>query len=109
MTQTWTSPTQGVVMVAVGLFSPTAEAVELVSLFCLASVWCSQAQASSPTVLHGEMLIRSVLKAFNVMRRAVFDYYINTCPNQGSRTIRTEEAVLISMTYLQTAISQYGV
>lgn len=27
----------------------------------------------------------------------LFDKYLNTCPNQGSRTIRTEEAVLISL------------
>eukprot|EP00873_Tetraselmis_striata_P024394 jgi/Tetstr1/444658/TSEL_032506.t1 len=40
--------------------------------------------------------------------RKLFDVYINTCPTQGSRTIRTEEAVLISMSYLQTAISKYG-
>ncbi|XP_003744780.1 putative methyltransferase C9orf114 [Galendromus occidentalis] len=31
----------------------------------------------------------------------VFDKYLNTCPLQGSRTIRTEEAVLISLSALQ--------
>lgn len=31
----------------------------------------------------------------------LFDFYVNTCPNQGSRTIRTEEAVLISLAALQ--------
>lgn len=31
----------------------------------------------------------------------LFDYYVNTCPNQGSRTIRTEEAVLISLATLR--------
>ena len=30
---------------------------------------------------------------------------LNTCPYQGSRTIRTEEAVLISLTALSAAIS----
>lgn len=30
----------------------------------------------------------------------LFDHYINTCPNQGSRTIRTEEAILVSLTAL---------
>jgi hypothetical protein len=35
----------------------------------------------------------------------VFDMYLNTCPEQGSRTIRTEEAVLISFSYLQPAIA----
>ncbi|XP_046389768.1 putative methyltransferase C9orf114 [Ischnura elegans] len=28
------------------------------------------------------------------------DYYLNTCPKQGSRTIRTEEAILISLSVL---------
>lgn len=27
----------------------------------------------------------------------LFDHYLNTLPNQGSRTIRTEEAILISL------------
>lgn len=38
----------------------------------------------------------------------VFDLYLNTCPGQGSRTIRTEEAVLISMAFLQTAVGRFG-
>lgn len=29
-----------------------------------------------------------------------FHKYLNTCPNQGTRTIRTEEAVLISLSKL---------
>ncbi|KAG6397348.1 hypothetical protein SASPL_143515 [Salvia splendens] len=29
--------------------------------------------------------------------RDIFDSYLNTCPHQGSRTIRTEEAILISL------------
>lgn len=37
--------------------------------------------------------------------RKCFDIYINTCPRQGSRTIRTEEALLISLSYLQPALS----
>ena len=36
--------------------------------------------------------------------RDAFSMYFNTCPDQGSRTIRTEEAVLISMAYLQPAL-----
>lgn len=31
----------------------------------------------------------------------LFDLYVNTCPKQGSRTIRTEEAVLISLAELR--------
>lgn len=34
----------------------------------------------------------------------LFDLYLNTCPGQGSRTIRTEEAMLISMAGLRPKI-----
>ncbi|XP_023279759.1 putative methyltransferase C9orf114 homolog [Seriola lalandi dorsalis] len=36
---------------------------------------------------------------------ALFDLYLNTCPGQGSRTIRTEEAILISMAGLREKIT----
>ena len=32
----------------------------------------------------------------------MFNIYLNTCPNQGSRTIRTEEAIFISLATLQS-------
>ncbi|XP_010876621.1 putative methyltransferase C9orf114 homolog [Esox lucius] len=35
----------------------------------------------------------------------LFDLYLNTCPNQGSRTIRTEEAILITMSNLRHKIT----
>jgi len=35
----------------------------------------------------------------------LFDYWINTCPNQGSTTIRTEEAILISMSALRNKLN----
>ncbi|XP_057424997.1 uncharacterized protein LOC130718427 [Lotus japonicus] len=35
-----------------------------------------------------------------------FNLYLNTCPNQGSRTIRTEEAIFISLQYFQEPISR---
>lgn len=38
----------------------------------------------------------------------VFDLYLNTCPQQGSRTIRAEEAILISAAFLQTPLMTYG-
>lgn len=38
----------------------------------------------------------------------VFDMYINTCGDQGSRTIRSEEAILISLTYLHGDLSCSG-
>ena len=31
----------------------------------------------------------------------LFDFYVNTCPLQQTRTVRTEEAVLISLCQLQ--------
>lgn len=36
----------------------------------------------------------------------VFNLYLNTCPHQGSRTIRTEEAIFISLQYFQEPISR---
>ncbi|XP_038998571.1 putative methyltransferase C9orf114 [Hibiscus syriacus] len=44
------------------------------------------------------------LKEKNV--RDIFDLYLNTCPHQGSRTIRTEEALLISLQYFQEPITR---
>ncbi|XP_015888025.1 uncharacterized protein LOC107423027 isoform X2 [Ziziphus jujuba] len=38
--------------------------------------------------------------------REVFDQYLNTCPHQGSRTIRTEEAIFISLQYFQEPINR---
>lgn len=35
---------------------------------------------------------------------SLFDLYLNTCPLQGSRTIRTEEALLITMSLLRPCI-----
>lgn len=34
----------------------------------------------------------------------MFDHYVNTCPDQGSRTIRTEEAILISLAELRSRL-----
>lgn len=34
----------------------------------------------------------------------LFDYYINTCPKQGSTTIRTEEAILITLSALRSKL-----
>lgn len=35
----------------------------------------------------------------------LFNIYLNTCPTQGSRTIRTEEAILISLAALQAKLT----
>ncbi len=34
----------------------------------------------------------------------LFDLYLNTCPDQGSRTIRTEEAILVTLSALRPKI-----
>lgn len=34
----------------------------------------------------------------------LFDHYLNTLPEQGSRTIRTEEAILVSLAALRRKV-----
>ena len=41
--------------------------------------------------------------------KELFDHYVNVCPNQGSRTIRTEEALLITLSCLRGKISDNSV
>lgn len=36
----------------------------------------------------------------------LFDRYLNTCHKQGSRTIRTEEAILVSLSFLQPSLNR---
>jgi len=36
----------------------------------------------------------------------LFDYYINTCPDQACRTIRTEEAILITLAELRKKLKK---
>jgi len=38
----------------------------------------------------------------------LFDMYLNTCPEQGVRTIRTEEAIVLSMATIYPKLRQYG-
>lgn len=46
------------------------------------------------------------LEAADRGAQARFTHWVNTCPGQGSRTIRTEEAVLISMAALRAAVDR---
>ncbi|XP_049795400.1 putative methyltransferase C9orf114 isoform X1 [Schistocerca nitens] len=39
----------------------------------------------------------------------LFDHYVNTCPSQGTRTLRTEEALLISLAVLQKKLKTKAV
>lgn len=36
----------------------------------------------------------------------LFDAYLNTCPDQGCRTIRTEEAILITLSVLKPLLME---
>ena len=40
--------------------------------------------------------------------RFLFDSYLNTCRDQGSRTIRCEEAILISLAMLRPRVVLAG-
>ena len=48
------------------------------------------------------------LEAADPGAEARFTHWVNTCPGQGSRTIRTEEAVLISLAALRPALDRGG-
>ena len=37
---------------------------------------------------------------------SLFDHYLNLCPGQGSRTIRTEEALLVGLAALKPSIER---
>jgi predicted SPOUT superfamily RNA methylase MTH1 len=41
---------------------------------------------------------------YNGKIKKIFDYYLNTCPDQGCRTIRTEEAMLISLATIKSKL-----
>ena len=40
--------------------------------------------------------------------RKLFDLWVNTCPYQGSRTIRTEEAVLLTLARFRPHVVSSG-
>jgi predicted SPOUT superfamily RNA methylase MTH1 len=43
---------------------------------------------------------------YNGKVNKIFDYYLNTCPDQGCRTIRTEEAMLISLAVVKEKLDK---
>lgn len=55
-----------------------------------------------------EEAVRHDAKLTDKLTSELFDLYLNTCPQQGSRTIRTEEAILISLSFMQAALTTYG-
>jgi hypothetical protein len=40
--------------------------------------------------------------------RSLFDIYLNTCPEQGNKTLRTEEAIMVSMAAIYPRIREVG-
>ena len=51
--------------------------------------------------------LTDILKQENKAPTAVFDYFVNTVPNQNVSTVRTEEAILISLGIFNLATSIY--
>lgn len=53
--------------------------------------------------------LESALENDNVLDaddpKLLFDYYLNTLPEQGSKTIRTEEAILVSLSALRSKLN----
>jgi hypothetical protein len=40
--------------------------------------------------------------------QSLFDMYLNVCPDQGSNTIRTEEAMLVTLSALRPMLVRMG-
>ena len=66
-------------------------------------------------VLGGQAGIEAAVKADPNLEmgkagaQELFDKWLNTCPVQGSRTIRTEEALFITLSVLHTAFEAKGI
>jgi methyltransferase len=73
-----------------------------------ATVFPSSASTSSPSFRHALVGFGGPagLEAADPGAASRFTHWVNTCPGQGSRTIRTEEAVLISMAALRPAVDR---
>jgi predicted SPOUT superfamily RNA methylase MTH1 len=53
------------------------------------------------------MGLRDILGQEKMAPEDVFDYFVNTVPNQNVSTVRTEEAILISLGVFKLATSIY--
>ncbi|KAF9108801.1 hypothetical protein BGX27_008232 [Mortierella sp. AM989] len=49
------------------------------------------------------------LKCDSDEAKDMFDFWLNTCPSQGSRVVRTEEALLITLAALQGTLASKGI
>lgn len=56
-------------------------------------------------VFGGVQGLEAALENDNVLNvddpKLIFDHYLNTLPSQGSKTIRTEEAILVTLSALR--------
>ena len=61
--------------------------------------------AKSTVVAFGspKMGLREILALENLVPKDVFNYFVNTAPDQQTLTVRTEEAILISLSFLNLA------
>ena len=79
----------------------------------LADVWSdltsSLKSAGRTLVVFGspKLGLTDILKQENKAPEDVFDYFVNTVPNQNVSTVRTEEAILISLGIINLATSIY--
>jgi methyltransferase len=79
----------------------------------LASLWpdlvSSLKSAMQTLVVFGSprLGLTDILKQENKTPQDVFDYFVNTVPNQNVSTVRTEEAILISLGIFNLATSIY--
>jgi methyltransferase len=79
----------------------------------LASLWrdlvSSLKSAKQTLVVFGSprLGLTDILKQENKVPQEVFDYFVNTVPSQNVTTVRTEEAILISLGIFNLATSIY--
>lgn len=71
--------------------------------------WCPERPFRHALVVLGgvegiEDALKKDPKARGKSTEDLFDHYFNTCPDQGSRTIRTEEALLVTLSALKPGL-----
>ena len=57
---------------------------------------------------HRSQITKVCESKVGLREQALFDLYLNLCPGQGSRTIRTEEVLLVGLAALQPHTRRAG-
>jgi len=60
-----------------------------------------------PRGLEDSMRRDALALGSNTDPTSLFQHYLNTCPHQGSRTIRTHEAILVSLSFLAEPLGRF--